>query len=120
MYLRTNKLLKFFAILVFSLELLAPAIFYTESAYSKLTKFFSFQKTLTHVNLALSVFTEECDTEERDDIDGRGIILFTGHSLLDTRLKFAEAARVNSFFLCQDEYFRSSPSLFELHCMYVI
>ena len=119
MYLRTNKLLKFFCILVFSLELLAPAIFYTQPFNSEPTKFYSFQKALTHINLTLLVFTEECDSEERDDIDGREIILFTNHPPVDSGLKLTETAMVNSL-LCQGELFRSIPLLFELYCRYSI
>ncbi len=119
MKLRTSKVLKIFAILLFSLESLAPSIFSIPPVPLKLVKFSSFEKTFTSHSLFLSLYAEECDTEERVDANERQIILFTDLVADEHSLKFSDIA-THSFFLTRQQRCKSTPPLFEIHCTYLI
>jgi hypothetical protein len=119
MKLRTSKVLKFLAILLFSLESLAPTLFYN-SVPRELVKYSSFERTYTTQSLFLSTYAEECNTEERMDASGRQIMLLADVLTTESLTSFTERAPMNSFFRTQQGRSASAPPLFKLHCTYLI
>jgi hypothetical protein len=119
MKLRTSKVLKILGILLFSLESLAPSIFSMTYGRQELVKFSSVEKTFASQCLLLSLYTEACDTEERTETDGKETISLADQ-LEDESLRFADMTLSHLFLLSQNEGYPSAPSLFELHCTYLI
>lgn len=121
MKLRTNKVLKIFAILLFSLESLAPSVFFDSCGLDEFVRFPSIEKTHTfQKNLVLSLFTEACDTEERVEAGGKQIVLTANQLLEECALRFSARAYSCSFQHSRQERCAFTPPLFELHCTYLI
>lgn len=113
MQLRNSYLLKFFAILLFSFELVAPALLNTEAQLDT-------RRDSNHIHLSAAqsainslLFLEECNEEEREGKDALplSIALFDFKSLSifsDSRSSYATLHSNQS-------QFDTHPPLYQLH-----
>lgn len=120
MRLRTCKALKFFAILLFSLEIMAPAIISgNEEASQQETRLVSPEGHLTNFISSL-LYEESGSEEERESKDHKSTITFTDFDFFEafgsvvsyetTQTQCAEPIKTSA----------SQPKLFTLHHTFLI
>ncbi len=120
MKLRTSKVLKMIAILLFSLESLVPTVFSAPYATPEQATRSKVESAFISQSLFLSLYTEECDTEEREDVishEQRSLTQLLAAQSIVTPL---DGCRGISFALTQHPRWASAPALFKLHCIYQI
>ena len=117
MQLRTNRVLKNFVILLFSLESLAPSVFFVPTTFEDSSLPDGGKRFFTHT-VQMSIYAEECDVEERDpcsqeiDLSANKIVLaFQNYQTVVLPILFTDAS---------SNRVASSPPLFRLHCLYRI
>ena len=121
MYLRTNKVLKFFALLLFSLEFMAPAMLIDLADSGLSQDKVQLIDSGHHYNILYSIFTEEISENEEGREDQRVIILFTDLDLASSfkqLLTNAPGKSKHSSFISQQ--FETQPALFKLNCTFLI
>ena len=118
MQLRTSRVLKLFAILLFSLESLAPSVFSIAYASEVLVADNQAQKSFFNHTASISIFAEECDGEERND--GSHEIGIATHAVVVAFPKFQKSEQSNFSPHPVDDRFTCSTPLFQLHCLYLI
>jgi hypothetical protein len=121
MRLRTNKVLKFFALLLFTLEFMAPAIL-VDIAHTE-----SNQNTVQlvdgghHQNILFSIFSEEITENEEGREGQKDTILFADFGFIPNCLHLLliepVACKYSSLI---SEQFDTQPALFKLNCTFLI
>lgn len=122
MGLRTNKVLKFFALLLFSLEFMAPAILVDiANAESNQDKVQLVADGAHHQNILFSIFSEEITENEEGRAGQKDTILFAdfGFNTSYLRLLFTEPVRCKYSSLISEQ-FDTQPALFKLNCTFLI
>lgn len=120
MKLRTSKVLKILAILLFSLESMAPTVFFSYNRPEEFVKISSFEKLYTTQSLFLSVFTETCDSEGREDATGKQAVLFSNQLTTLSSLTILSKGPSLSHIVAQQARCTSTAPRFKLHCTYNI
>jgi hypothetical protein len=120
MKLRTSKILKMVAILLFSLESLVPTAFSFPYGTPDVATLSKVEKAFVSQNPHLSLFTEACDTEEREDSISKVQVDFTYPSADQSFLTMLDEGAAILSLCTQKAWWASAPPLFKLHCVYTI
>ncbi len=118
MHLRTSRVFKLFVILLFSLESLAPSVFLITDASGVPVVTNQAQKSFFNHTVPISIFAEECGSEER--YDGSHEIAIATHAAVIAFPKFHKSEQSNFSPRLPDDRFTCSTPLFQLHCLYLI
>lgn len=122
MSLRTSTALKFFAILIFSFELLAPAIVHAETpADSNANRSRSSITQTAHFSvISMLLMEENSSEEEKGNRDHRAVLSFTDLGFIVTFLQITDAEPKTTHWVPTHERFGSQPPLFTLHRTFLI
>ena len=121
MRIRTNKVLKFFALLLFSLEFLAPAMLVDITDPQGTQDKIQLVDGAHHQNMLYSIFTEEISENEEGREGQKDIILFTDFDFSSSVLQLLGSAPSSSKNLSiTSERFDTQPALFKLNCTFLI
>jgi len=121
MRIRTNKVLKFFALLLFSLEFLAPAMLVDISDPQGSQDKVQLVDGGHHQNMLYSIFTEEISENEEGREGQKDIILFTDFDFASSVLQLLGSAPFSGKNLSiTSERFDTQPALFKLNCTFLI
>lgn len=121
MRLRTNQVLKIFALLLFSLEFLAPAFLVDIADTTGSQDKVQLTDGARHHNIFYSILTEEVTENEEGREDHKEVILF-----IDVNFTFASLQLLgskptsNKFSSIISEQFDTQPALFKLNCNFLI
>ncbi len=120
MALRANKFLKFFAIALFMLEFLAPALPLEANTPSE-----GFDKTFqvnssNHTSLFLTLFAEQLNENEEGRENYKSISPFIDSHFSFSNSHNAYILRVGSCHIENNTQSLHSRPLFRLHCIYLI
>ncbi len=120
MKLRTSKILKVVAILLFSLESLVPTVFSTPYGTPEQATFTGAETAFITHHLFLSLYTEACDTEEREDAIGKMPVISAHPIAVQSFPTIQDEEAAHSVRRTQQARWSAAPPLFVLHCTYVI
>ncbi len=120
--LRTSKILKYLALIIFCIEFLTPVFFFStpeESGEEYSNAHFQDHKQAS-VSLA-SLFTEETtNEEERESGRSKDQLVDYDFQFAFSSLQQVEAALNILPFITQNELHRVTPPLYQLHCLLLI
>lgn len=120
MPLRYNKILKLFAILIFSFELLAPILLIAKpkqtALNSPLTLEYSITQQAKPLDLLSQLLFEEVGCEEREGKDG----FFLSVSFVEVYNQLQKFQPIQSTWFLPKDQFDTQPSLFTLHRVLLI
>jgi hypothetical protein len=120
MALRANKFLKFFAIALFLLEFLAPALpLEANTPTAGFSKTFQVNSS-NHAGFFVTLFAEQLNENEEGRENYKSISPF-----IDSHFGFSDSyhayiLRAGSCHIENNTHFFHSQSLFRLHCIYLI
>jgi hypothetical protein len=124
MRLRSNKLLKFFAILLFSFEMIAPALVTsaTSEVSVKSDDQTSLSTTTSHLASLMSslLFEETNNEEERESKDHKTTLCFTDFGFIQPFIELTTTETRQTSWLDKHERRISQPPLFALTHSYII
>ena len=121
MRLRTNKVLKFFALLLFSLEFLAPAILVDMADSGGNQDSVQLVDASRHQNFLFSVLTEEISENEEGREGQKEIITITDFHFTSRFLQLLGAVPATcKYSSLISERFETQPALFKLNCTFLI
>lgn len=123
MRLRTSKALKYFAILLFSFEMLAPAVLTDEvSPGNELRRDASIVNHTNHLGNLISslLFEETSSEEEKATRDHKPVFLFSDFDFVQTFVQLTETPLSISTFVDVTGQTDSQPALFTLFHSYLI
>lgn len=120
MALRANKFLQFFAIALFMLEFLAPALPFEANAPTKV-----FCKTFQvnsshHAGFFVTLFAEQLNENEEGRENYKGISPFIDSHFSYSESYHAYILRTGSHHIENNTHSFDSRPLFRLHCTYLI
>ena len=121
MRLRTNKVLKFFALLLFSMEFLAPAML-VDIANPQVSQD---KVQLTdgghQQHMLYSIFTEEISENEEGREGQKDITLLNDFDFASTLSQLlGSAPSLSKYLSITSERFDTQPALFKLNCTFLI
>jgi hypothetical protein len=121
MRLRTNQVLKIFALLLFSLEFLAPA-FLVDIADTKGSQDIAqITDGAHHQNVLYSIFAEEITENEEGRENHKEVILFTDVNFTFASLQLLGTKPAgNKYSSIISEQFETHPAIFKLNCNFLI
>jgi len=121
MRLRTNKVLKFFALLLFSLEFLAPAILVDIAAAESNQDQVQLVDGVHHQNILFSIFSEEITENEEGREGHKDSVVFSGFGFASRLLQLQAIEPTSSKYSSSiSEQFDTQPALFKLNCTFLI
>jgi hypothetical protein len=121
MRLRTNQVLKIFALLLFSLEFLAPAFLVDITVPTVSQDKVQITDGGYHQNILYSILTEEVTENEEGREDHREVILFTDIDFVCASLQLLGTKPAsNKYSSIISEQFDTQPAIFKLNCNFLI
>ena len=121
MRLRTNQVLKIFALLLFSLEFLAPAFLVDIADATGSQDIVQITDGAHHQNILYSIFAEEITESEEGREDHKEIIHFTGINFTFASLQLLGTKPCsNKYSSIISEQFETQPAIFKLNCNFLI
>src|SRR5258706_5212451 len=120
MQLRDNNVLKYLALLLFSLELLTPSFFQGGQSAEVRVKQDRFLQIQKQSSQQLFLFTEENEENEEWEADQKVPTLFFRQAFVLPFLKIVPQAPSTLDFITQASNFETQPPLYTLHCLLLI
>ena len=121
MRLRTNQVLKIFALLLFSLEFLAPALLVDIADPSGSRDKVQIIDGARHQNILYSILAEEVTENEEGRENHKEVILFTDVNFTFASLQLLGTKPAsNKYSSIISEQFKTQPALFKLNCNFLI
>ena len=121
MRLRTNQVLKIFALLLFSLEFLAPAFLVDIADTTGSQDIVQITDGARHQNILYSIFAEEITENEEGREDHKEVVHFAGINFACASLQLlgTKPGR-NKYSSIISEQFETHPAIYKLNCNFLI
>jgi len=122
MQLRNNIILKLLALLLFSLELVAPVFAQGSTASDRNARNISLQRAQVHKQATRPFFLFDSDNEETEEREAgqKDIVLYLPTDFFAAFHHITFAAPVVKQFVYQAGNISSQPPLYTLHCLFRI